>query len=101
MSIRAAIPLLQDNALYQFLRGILLRAVDGTVVPLLVDYTNFTVTVKASGTAVFQVQDTSGNVVFSVDTNNGLVKLRAADGTQVKVKAVSNGLGGYTLDVFT
>lgn len=40
MSIKIPTPLKADPALYQFLLEILRRAVDGTVVPLFVDYSN-------------------------------------------------------------
>ena|SRR3990167_90954 len=76
------------------------RAVDGTIRPLEVDYTNGRVLIRGLDTRVLEVQNADGDVIFRVDTTNRRIQLRANDGVLVSIQAVTAPGGAYTLDIF-
>ena len=81
--IYAVIPKLQDTALYQLLREVLVKAIDGTRVPLLVDETNQRVyigTSTASTTNAGTLEVGTGDVKTQT-AGKGLI-VKTPDGTK-------------------
>ena len=81
--ISAVIPTLRDTALYRLLQDLLRRAVDGTVAPLFVDYTNQRIGVRTTtpaASAAFEIAGTTGALLLPRLTTTQRDALTAVNG---------------------
>lgn len=83
MSIKTNVPRIKDVSLYQILRLIIRRAIDGTRQPLFVDEENLRIgirTIAPATSAALEIAGTTGAVLFPRMTTTQRDALTAVDG---------------------